>query len=82
MSAALLGLAFGAILSGPLADRLGRKLMLFWSVLWSGIACLAASYSANLDRLTVMRFLTGMGLGAAMPNAVTLMSEYCPEQRR
>ncbi len=29
-----------------------------------------------------MRFLTGMGLGAAMPNAVTLMSEFCPEQRR
>src|SRR5208337_4983083 len=82
LSAALLGLAFGATLSGPLADRLGRKLMLFWSVLWFGIACLASSYSANLDQLTIMRFLTGMGLGAAMPNAVTLMSEYCPEKRR
>ena len=82
LSAALLGLAFGATLSGPLADRLGRKLMLFWSVLWFGIACLASSYSANLDQLTVMRFMTGMGLGAAMPNAVTLMSEYCPEKRR
>src|SRR6185369_4614724 len=31
---------------------------------------------------TVLRFVTGLGLGAAMPNAVTLMSEYCPDQRR
>jgi MFS transporter, AAHS family, 4-hydroxybenzoate transporter len=30
----------------------------------------------------VWRFVTGLGLGAAMPNAVTLMSEYCPEGRR
>ena len=45
-------------------------------------ACLASAFSANLDQLTLMRFLTGMGLGAAMPNAVTLMSEFCPEKRR
>jgi MFS family permease len=30
----------------------------------------------------VLRFITGLGLGAAMPNAVTLMSEYCPDSRR
>jgi AAHS family 4-hydroxybenzoate transporter-like MFS transporter len=33
-------------------------------------------------QLTILRFVTGLGLGAAMPNAVTLMSEYCPDQRR
>ncbi len=37
---------------------------------------------ADLTQLTVLRFVTGLGLGAAMPNAVTLMSEYCPDQRR
>ena len=30
----------------------------------------------------MLRFVTGLGLGAAMPNAVTLMSEYCPDSRR
>ena len=29
-----------------------------------------------------MRFITGLGLGAAMPNAVTMMSEFCPDKRR
>jgi AAHS family 4-hydroxybenzoate transporter-like MFS transporter len=82
LSAALFGLAIGAIVSGPLADRLGRKLLLFWSVLIFGIACFGSAYSGNLYQLTIMRFLTGMGLGAAMPNAVTLMSEFCPEKRR
>jgi AAHS family 4-hydroxybenzoate transporter-like MFS transporter len=82
LSAALFGLAIGALVSGPLADRFGRKHLLFGSVLIFGAACLGSSFSANLDQLTVMRFLTGMGLGAAMPNAVTLMSEFCPERRR
>jgi MFS transporter, AAHS family, 4-hydroxybenzoate transporter len=40
------------------------------------------AFSVNLDQLTVLRFVTGLGLGAAMPNAVTLMSEYCPDRQR
>lgn len=82
LSAALFGLAAGAITSGPLADRLGRKLVLAASVAVFGVACLASSYSTSLSQLTVLRFATGLGLGAAMPNAVTLMSEFCPDQRR
>lgn len=82
LSAALFGLAAGAITSGPLADRLGRKLVLMASVAVFGVACLASSYSTSLSQLTVLRFATGLGLGAAMPNAVTLMSEFCPDQRR
>ena len=82
LSAALFGLAIGALVSGPLADRLGRKTVLTVSVLVMGVACLASAFSATLTHLTVLRFLTGVGLGAAMPNAVTLMSEYCPDHRR
>ena len=82
LTAALFGLAAGAIIARPLADRLGRKSVLVGSVLVFGIACLAAAYSASLTQLTTLRFVTGVGLGAAMPNAVTLMSEYCPDQRR
>src|SRR5262249_24743433 len=82
LSAALFGLAFGALGAGPLADRFGRKLVLSASVLLFGVACLASSFSADLTQLTILRFVTGIGLGAAMPNAVTLMSEYCPDARR
>ena len=82
LSAALFGLAAGALSAGPLADRLGRKRVLVGSVLLFGIACLGSAFAGDLTQLTVLRFLTGIGLGAAMPNAVTLMSEYCPNQRR
>ena len=82
LSAALFGLAVGALSSGPLADRLGRKTVLVGAVLVMGAACLMSAFAGSLDQLVVWRFITGLGLGAAMPNAVTLMSEYCPDGRR
>jgi AAHS family 4-hydroxybenzoate transporter-like MFS transporter len=82
LSAALFGLAAGALCAGPLADRLGRKKVLIGSVLVFGLGCLASSFAGDLTQLTAMRFITGVGLGAAMPNAVTLMSEYCPDSKR
>ena len=82
LSAALFGLAFGALVVGPLSDRLGRRNILIASVAVFGVACIASAFSGDLLHLTVMRFVTGVGLGAAMPNAVTLMSEFCPDRRR
>lgn len=82
LSAALFGLAAGALFAGPLSDRVGRKLVLAASVMLFGLACAWSSFATNLTELAVLRFITGLGLGAAMPNAVTLMSEYCPEKRR
>lgn len=82
LSAALFGLAAGALLSGPIADRLGRKRVLTVTVLIFGVATLASAFATNLTELSVLRFITGLGLGSAMPSAVTLMSEYCPTARR
>lgn len=82
MSAGLFGIAIGAIGFGPLADKLGRKIMLVISVLVFGIGTFISAYSQNLLHLEIMRFITGIGLGAAMPNAVTLLTEYCPSKRK
>ncbi len=82
MSAALFGLVFGAIFAGPVADHVGRKKLLVGSVAFFGICSLAAAFAATLDLRAVLRFLTGLGLGAAMPNAVTLISEFMPERHR
>lgn len=82
LSAALFGLAAGALSAGPLADRLGRKRVLAGSVALFAVACLGSAFAGDLTELAILRFITGMGLGAAMPNAVTLTSEYCPEKRR
>ena len=80
MSAALIGMVFGALGSGPLADRFGRKGVLVGAVLVFGGFSLASAYATNVDQLLILRFLTGLGLGAGMPNATTLLSEYTPER--
>ncbi|HGK4841962.1 TPA: MFS transporter [Kluyvera georgiana] len=82
MSAALVGLAVGALTAGPMADRIGRKKVLVLSILVFGGFSLITAFATSLTQLTILRFLTGLGLGAAMPNAATLMSEYAPERRR
>ncbi|MFX1676880.1 aromatic acid/H+ symport family MFS transporter [Paraburkholderia sp. A2WS-5] len=82
MSAALVGLGIGAVLAGPLADRLGRKTVLVLSVAFFGLWSLAAAFASSVESLTILRLCTGLGLGAAMPNAVTLMSEYAPTRVR
>ena len=47
-----------------------------------GLWTLASAFSPNLEALVALRFLTGLGLGAAMPNASTLVSEYAPARSR
>ena len=82
LSAALFGLAAGAMAAGPLSDRVGRKQVLALSVLLFGAACAWSSFASGVTELAILRFVTGLGLGAAMPNAVTLMSEFCPGRKR
>ncbi|TCO80931.1 AAHS family 4-hydroxybenzoate transporter-like MFS transporter [Plasticicumulans lactativorans] len=82
LSAALVGLALGALIAGPLADRFGRKAVIVWSVVFFGLGSLASALAGSVGELTLLRLLTGIGCGAAMPNATTLMSEYAPAKHR
>jgi len=81
-SAGLLGLMAGAFLCGPLADRIGRRRVLVMSVIWFGAACAASAAAPGIGWLIALRFLTGLGLGGAMPNAITLTAEFSPSRRR
>jgi AAHS family 4-hydroxybenzoate transporter-like MFS transporter len=82
MSAAPIGLAVGALLVGPMSDRYGRKKLLMTSVAWFGLFSVFSAFAPDVVSLSVLRFLTGLGLGAAMPNTTTLLSEYVPERSR
>src|SRR5882672_2496913 len=82
LSASLIGLAIGALAAGPIADRLGRKPVLIAAVLAFGICSWVCGDAESLSSLTVWRFLTGLGLGAATPIATTLLSESVPTRRR
>jgi len=81
-SAGLFGLMIGALVLGPLADRVGRKTIIILSTLAFGIGALATAMVQDVTTLLVIRFLTGLGLGGAMPNAIAMTSEFNPQRRR
>ncbi len=80
--AGLFGLMAGAFIFGPLADKVGRKAILVLTTAAFGVACLLSATATSIESLTIWRFITGIGLGGAMPTAITLTSEYCPERNR
>lgn len=81
-SLGLFGLMLGALFVAPLADRVGRRPLLLGNLVIFGTGTLLTALAPNLTALMALRFLTGVGLGGAMPNAVSLTSEYMPSRRR
>jgi MFS transporter, AAHS family, 4-hydroxybenzoate transporter len=81
-SAGLFGLMIGALLLGPLADRIGRRKIIIFSTLAFGIGTLVTAFVQDVNTLLAIRFLTGLGLGGAMPNTIALTSEFSPHRRR
>jgi AAHS family 4-hydroxybenzoate transporter-like MFS transporter len=81
-SAGLLGVMLGALLLAPLADRVGRRRVIISSCIAFGLGTLATVLVGSLDALLPLRFVTGLGLGSALPNAIGLASEYAPKKHR
>jgi MFS transporter, AAHS family, 3-hydroxyphenylpropionic acid transporter len=81
-SAAILGLLPGGIIGGRLADRVGRKKILIVSVALFGVFSILTAIVTTYNGLLFARFMTGVGLGAALPNLVALASEAVSEKAR
>jgi AAHS family 4-hydroxybenzoate transporter-like MFS transporter len=82
LAAGLFGMMIGGFLGGYIGDRIGRRLALLGSVVSFGTLTVAVSFADSVTTLTALRFLAGLGLGGAMPNAAALASEYVPLRRR
>lgn len=81
-SIGFLGMAVGAAAGGSLADRIGRRQVFAATLIVYGLATGAAALSWSVASLLAFRFLIGLGLGAELPVASTLVSEFAPARVR
>lgn len=79
---ALFGMMFGALIFGPLADRIGRKKGIAISFLLFTVSTLLTGLASSPEQFKAFRFVAGLGCGGLMPNAVALMNEYAPKRLR
>ncbi len=80
-SASTFGLFIGALIGGRLADRVGRRGVLIASMVTFGLFSIGTALVADTNNLLLMRFLTGLGLGGAMPNLIALTAEAGKPER-
>jgi MFS transporter, AAHS family, 4-hydroxybenzoate transporter len=82
LTGGFIGMMVGGAAAGVAGDRLGRRVALIASVLMFGVMTLGASLATGLIALGVLRFLVGVGLQGATPNATAMVSEYVPLRHR
>src|SRR3954447_19636146 len=75
-----IGILVGALSSGPIGDRFGRKPLLLASIAIFGVASLLSAFAGSLTMLAALRFFTGLGIGGAMPGTVALTGDYTPHR--
>jgi AAHS family 4-hydroxybenzoate transporter-like MFS transporter len=81
-SSALTGLMAGYLVLSPLSDRFGHRRMLLASILTFALFTLTTVFAGSSTAIIILRFLAGVGLGAAIPSAVALTTECTPQRLR
>lgn len=79
---ALFGMMFGALILGPMADKIGRKRGVAISFVLFTTSTVATGFANSPEQFKILRFIAGLGCGGLMPNAVALMNEYAPKRLR
>lgn len=80
LGASLFGLAIGAGAGGRLGDMFGRKRVLVVSAFLFGLATVTAAFAASIPQMMVIRFISGLGFGAAAPSSIALVTEWMPRR--
>lgn len=82
LAVGMAGMIIGGAIAGLRGDRIGRKSALVTSVFLFGAATAGLAAVSGLHGLMIGRFLAGLGLGGAVPNAAALSAEFVPQRHR
>ena len=81
-SYAMLGVLVGAIICGAVGDYLGRRNIILFSLAWFSLGMVLTALATTVFAFGLLRFLTGLGLGAILAAAATTMAEFAPKGKR
>lgn len=81
-SAALFGVLVGAMLVGAVGDRVGRRRPMLASIAWLSIGMALTAMATNAAMFGVLRFVTGVGIGALVATTAAVVSEFAPTGRK
>ncbi|MFK8164606.1 MAG: MFS transporter [Lewinella sp.] len=81
-SAGLAGMAVGALFLAPFADHIGRKKMILLSAFIVGGGIFLTSFCSSVSQLVLLRFLSGLGIGAMLASTASLTAEYTPDRTK
>ena len=82
LAVTLVGWATGGIIAGVLADYIGRKRVLMLSILWYALFTGLTAFATNYASFVILRFLTGLGLGAEWGPGTAILGESWPSRSR
>lgn len=82
LAGALIGMSAGSVVGGALGDRFGRLPLLVGSTILFGAATVIAGLTSGIGEMTALRIVSGIGFGAAAPNAIALATDWLPDRAR
>src|SRR5947208_3736911 len=81
-SYALFGVLVGALLAGSVGDILGRRKIMLFAYAWFSIGMAATAFTSSVVAFGIMRFLTGLGVGALVATTAALIAEFAPKDKK
>ena len=81
-SYALIGVLVGALALGTFGDRVGRRIPMLGSIAWLSIGMAITATTESVLTFGIMRFITGLGIGALVATTAAIISEFAPAGRK
>ncbi|TFB67962.1 aromatic acid/H+ symport family MFS transporter [Cryobacterium sp. Hz9] len=81
-SYALMGVMVGALSAGAVGDFFGRRKIMLINIVWFSLGMAATAMTTSIGAFGLMRFLTGIGVGALVATAGAMVAEFAPAGQR